>query len=320
MSSKAVPDLPADDNSANVPAPAPQPTLTIRSANEVASELVRRVPSLASCQASLELVVALYVAYIDNPLGDLTVRDAVDELDSLYKTDLNGVRDAIAEITQVDTKSSTEFADEFRTRTGRNLSIKKLDIDTAVAAERDEQQKLDRLARELLVKVQTVVNRLGVRDLYTLKNGEKKPARTSLLVNIANKTAAKLLGSEKRAAEAEPAPDWLTEPILNPDENDNYKRLVKFINNVIALMDRYAQQPNMRQLVLDYLANAKIDIDQVESSLEQASEFAHDQLEQSNIILAKVGHDQQVFADRIDGHADLRQIYGSVGKFFLPVS
>ena len=85
-------------------------------------------------------------------------------------------------------------------------------------------------------------------------------------------------------------------------------------------MDRYAQQPNMRQLVLDYLANAKIDIDQVESSLEQASEFAHDQLEQSNIILAKVGHDQQVFADRIDGHADLRQIYGSVGKFFLPVS
>jgi hypothetical protein len=46
--------------------------------------------------------------------------------------------------------------------------------------------------------------------------------------------------------------------------------------------------------------------------------MAHQQLDQTSEILGLVGKDERAFTDRFDAHSDLREIYGSVGRFLLP--
>ena len=305
---------------APAPAPAPQPVVTIASASQTVAELVSRLPALASVKTELQLIAGLYVAYPANPLGSIPLKEAVQELKILYHTDPIGVRDALTTITKLDAKAATELADEFQSRTGRKLSTTTLDIGPAVSDETKEQQTQDRLARGLLVNIQIIVNRLSARDLYTLHHQtEKKPVRGNFVVSLVNHAAERVIKPESKSVQPEPAPaDWLTPPILDPS-NADYNELIALIDLIIKLMDRYASQSNMRQIVLDYLAPTEVnDIAKIEIALERASELAHDQLKQSNEILALVGRDQQVFADRIDGLHDLRHMYGAVAAFFFP--
>jgi hypothetical protein len=319
MSEKAPspPVVPEGEITPEVP---PQPVVTIASATEMVAELINRLPALNSIKPELGITVGLYVAYVANPLGSVSLKDATNELGVLFQTDPEGVRNAIAAVTKADVAIANEFAGSFKKQTGRELNIRTLNFREAVDGETKEQRGTDRLARELLVKVQTVVNRLGVRDLYTLAHqAEKKPVRGSVLVNLINRAGEVMARTDKKSAvTVEPMPDWLTPPILGAEGNDEYGGLVKFIESVIGLMDRYTNQPNMRQIVLDYLATAKIDAAKIEAKLERASELAQEQLKQSDEVLKLVGHDQQAFADQIDGLTDLRHIYGSVAQFFFP--
>lgn len=302
-----------------------QPTIVIVSASQVAASFLSRFPGLAAYKESLDLIAGLYATHVKNPLGTPSYKEAVSDLDTSFSTDLDGVRAAIAELTHCDVELASAFADTFKGKTGRSFNIKTLNFTGAVQDETAEQRDQERLARELADRARDIVARLHIADSFNVSATPAKPKRGSLLVGFVNSTAAKITRTPIKQEVGPATPDWNTDPILDKDDNDGeindeYVRLDKFLDRVIALINKFAAQPNMRELVLQMLANGRPPVTEkdIEESVFEAFKLSHDTLEQTTTILSGVGRDAQYFADWVDGLKDLRAMYGSVAALFFP--
>jgi hypothetical protein len=292
--------------------------MSIVPANEVAAKFMARFPTLAPCQKSLTLIAAIYANMLKNPRGVPSQRDAIADLD-FYNTDLDGVRNAIADMTHVDAQTTTEFASWFEERTGRKFSPKNLNYADAVKEETAEDQEQTREARLLGDTALAIIRDMGVTNRYAVIPDAKKPKRGSLLVGLVNTAAARISKSEAKPAQEEPSADWLTPLVLGDKgtKKEEFDGLMKFMTRLQNKMQQYGDQPNMRKLVLDELANAGISQDVIETRLERAQELAEEALKQTNQILTLVGNDQQHFADWVDGLVDFRHMYGGVAGLFF---
>lgn len=300
----------------------PQPTIVIVSAAQVVAKFIERFPELAACSDSLQLVAGLYATYVKNPTGTVAFKEAVADLEDMFSADLDGVRKAIDELTRVDVESTTAFADEFEKVTGRPFNTKTLNFTGAVQEETEEQRQQEQLARELADKARSVVTRLPCKDEYNQPADKNKPRRGSLLVGFVNKAAAQVFhdSNEHETESVEPRPDWNTPPILDSKGNEEYLKIDKFLSRVLALIDKFDKQPNMRDLVLQMLANGRPAVTEadIEANIYRAFELSHQTLERTTTILAGVGQDSQRFANWVDGRKDFRAMYGSVAALFFP--
>lgn len=299
-----------------------QPTITVVSASQIAESFVGRFPSLTEYGEQLRLVTGLYATYVMSPLGPVTAKEAVADLEAMFSTDLDGVRSAIADLTHCDVSLASAFADEFKLRTGRTFNIKTLNFTGTVQDETGEQREQERLARELADKARAIVTRLPVADRYNQSGAPAKVKRGSLLVGFVNATAAKVTRTPIKRGIEKPQLDWNTEPVLDNSDggNEEYVKLDRFLDRVIALIEKFASQPNMHDLVLQMLENGRPAIKEsdIENSVFRAFELSHETLEQTTQILALVGHDAQYFTDWVDGLKDFRRVYGSVAALFFP--
>jgi len=324
MPNKSVPPVqPVQQNPApSVPAEstAPQPTMSITSASELATRFTARFAALAAYQKSLNRVAALYANMLKNPRGVPTQKDAIADLD-IYETDLDGVRQAIADMTHVDAQTATEFANWFEGRTGRKFDPKTLNYANAVKEETAEDQEQTREARLLGDTALAIIRDLGVTNTYNVTpDAVQKPKRGSLLVGFFNTAGEKFSKPQPKVEPETPTADWLTPLYLGEKgtKKDEFASLMKFMGRLQEKMQQYADQPNMRTVVIDLYANAGISREDIEDRLAKAQKLSAETLEQTNQILTLVGQDQQHFADWVDGLVDFRHVYGGVAMLFFP--
>lgn len=317
------------------------PALKIVSSDELLARVLASEPSLQEVAAELKLVIGVWVELIDTPTP-VSQSDMLMLLESLFQADPNAVRRAVTEINKRVSVVNGEFAQLFQERTGTPLDPATLDIEKRYRDEIDEQNSLEAQARELLAKVAAVVNKLGLQDLYAQKKaallekanaaaGKKakdtKPAPWEALQQRLTQVAierglAKVTPSEEVEPTVVDHPivaDWQTPPILNPD-NPQYVELVKRLDGVLALMRlTEAKSPtNMKDVVLARLANTPTKPDVLEQIMEALSEFANQQLVQSQVAKQTVSNERQVFMARVQALKYVMSIYGAVGQAFAP--
>ena len=114
----------------------------------------------------------------------------------------------------------------------------------------------------------------------------------------------------------EPELGWETPPVFDTKDAE-VKRLLAKMDGVLTLLSSNVG-PTQREQVEAQLANFNVDRNDLEQTLYKVSTLAHQQLDQSAKILAKVTSDNKHLAEQVEAINFVKGIYAAVLSYFFP--